>query len=323
MKIQTKTLAGLCLWLLAGSALAQADEPYPSRPLRFVIATGAGSTSELSARAVGKRLTESMGVSVVVEPRPGANGQIALQQVLAGKPDGYTFAIVSASSTTVPPAVMKSIPYDILKDFTPVATIANTFLLLTVASDSPFNAVADLVAAAKKAPGKYTYGDSTALYTLSMELFKQQAGVNVVNVKYKAPAQAAADMIGGNLTMMPDSIGAATANLKAGRTKPLAVFSAQRRAVLPNVPTMIELGYTDFEFNGWIGVLAPAGTPPAIVQRIAKELKDAVGSDEVRTQYAALSLEPSWLPPTDFAAMIQRETARYERIARDGRLEKQ
>jgi len=311
------------LLLLAGSALAQADGPYPSKPIRFVVATGPGSTSELSSRAVAKRLTATLGQAVVVETRPGASGQVALRHVLASEPDGYTFAIVSASSSTVPPAVTKSMPYDILKDFVPVSTIANTFLMLTVAKDSSFNSVADVVAAAKKEPGKYTYGDSATLYTLSMEMFKQLAGINIVAVKYKSPGQGAVDLIGGTLSMMPDSIGSASANLNAGRTRALALFSAQRKAAMPGIATMIELGYPDFVFDGWIGVLARAGTPPTIVQRVAREIRAAVATDEIKTQFAALLLEPTSMTPEEFAVMIARETARYEKIARDGNIEKQ
>lgn len=318
-----KILALAFLFMFANGAFAQADGPYPAKPIRFVVATGPGSTSELSSRAVAKRLTATMGQPVVVETRPGASGQVALRHVLASEPDGYTFAIVSASSSTVPPAVTRSMPYDILRDFVPVSTMANTFLMLTVAKDSPFNSVADVVAAAKKEPGKYTYGDSATLYTLSMEMFRQLAGIEIVGVKYKSPGQGAVDLVGGALAMMPDSIGSASANLNAGRTRALALFSAQRKASLPGVPTMIELGYPDFVFDGWIGVLARAGTPPAIVQRVAREIRAAVATEEVRAQYAALLLEPTSTTPEEFAAMIARETARYEKIARDGNIEKQ
>lgn len=318
-----KKLVFAGLLLFAGSALAQADGPYPSKAIRFVVAQGPGSTSELSSRAIAKRLTATMGQSVVVEARPGASGQVALRHVLASEPDGYTFAVVSASSSTVPPAVTKSMPYDILKDFVPVSTIANTYLMLTVAKDSPFKSVPEIVAAAKKEPGKYTYADSAALYTLSMELFKQIAGINIVAVKYKSPGQAAVDMIGGAVSMMPDSIGSATANLNAGRTRVLALFSAQRKAAMPGVPTMIEVGFPDFVFDGWIGVLARAGTPPAIVQRVAREIRAAIATDEIKTQYTALLLEPTSATPEEFATMLARETARYEKIARDGNIEKQ
>lgn len=305
------------------AAVAQTAEAWPVRPIRFVVPSQPGSTSDLTARAVAQRISGPLGQPVLIENRPGAAGQLGMQTVARSQPDGYSFVIVSASTTVVPPAVTKSLPYDVLKDFAPVSLIANTRLLMVVAKESPFGSVADVVAAAKAAPGKLAYGDSAALYLLSMELFKQQAGIDLVGVKYKGPADAANDLIGGRLAVNPDSLGSVSGHLQSGRVRALAAFSATRIPALSTVPTMIELGYKDFEFNGWIGVLATGGTPPAIVQRLAREIATAVASDEIRQMYAGWMLDPVSMKPEDFAAMLARETDRFESIARNAGIEKQ
>jgi tripartite-type tricarboxylate transporter receptor subunit TctC len=310
------------LTLLQGASI-QAQEVYPNRPIRFILPTLPGATSDLSARAIAQRISGPLGQNIIIENRPGAGGQIGMQQAARSPADGYTFVIVSASTTSVAPAVTKTLPYNVLKDFSPVSLIANTRLLMVTAKESPINSIADLVAAAKAAPGKLSYGDSATLYLLSMERFKQMAGIDLISVKYKGPSDAANDLIGGRITVNPDSLGSVSANMNAGRVKPLAVFSATRVAGLPDVPTMQELGYKDFEFNGWIGLLAPAGTPPAIVQRVAREIAIAVSSDAIKQQYAAWLLEPVSMTPEDFAAMLSRETERFEGIARKAGIDKQ
>lgn len=260
---------------------------------------------------------------MIVENRPGANGQIGMQAVARAKPDGYTFVVGSVSSTVVPSVTQKLLPFDLLKDFAPVPVIASTTLVLLANKDAPFNTVPEFVAAAKKAPGTMSYANSAGLYLLAMEALNQQAGVDLMAVAYKGPAEAATDLIGGRLTVAPDSLGSATRLMQTGRTKPLAVLSSKRSAALPQVPTMLELGYKDFEFNGWIGILAPAGTPAAIVQRVADEIAKAVASEDIQQQYKTLALDPVTLGPKKYADMLAHETAKYQRIGRDAKIEKQ
>ncbi|HMN84025.1 MAG TPA: tripartite tricarboxylate transporter substrate binding protein [Burkholderiaceae bacterium] len=326
-RLPARTLSahGLACMLaaMAMAVPAAAQETWPARPIKFVVPSPPGSTTDLTARAIGQRISGPLGQPVVIENRPGAAGQIGMQQVARSPADGYTYVVVSASTTVVPPAVTKTLPYVVTRDFAPVSLIASTRLMMVVAKESPWNSVADVVAAAKAAPGKITYGDSASLYLLSMERFKQLAGIDLVGVKYKGPADAANDLIGGRLGVTPDSLGSVSGHLQSGRVKPLAVFSAERLPGLPQVPTMIELGYQDFEFDGWIGLLAPAGTPPAIVRRLADEIATAIRSDEIRQQYAGWMLDPVSMAPDRFTAMIARETERFEAIARRAGIEKQ
>ena len=304
-------------------ATALAQETWPSRPIRFVVPSTPGSTSDLAARAIGQQISEPLGQPIVIENRPGAMGRIGMQQVASGKPDGYTFVVVSASTTVVPPAVVRSLPYDVLKDFTPVSLIANTRLMMVVAKNFPVNSVAEFVASAKAQPGRHTYGQAASLYLLSMERFKQLAEIDITAIPYKGPSEAMTELIGGQISIVPDSLGSVSGMLQSGRIKVLAVFGATRVPSLPNVPTMIELGYKDFVFDGWIGVLAPAGTPAPIVQRLAREIAAAVASNEIRQRYAILTLDPVSSTPEEFAAMLARETARYEQIAHDAGIQKQ
>ncbi len=318
-----KKMLALALAMIGLAHSVRAQEAWPSRPIRFVVPSTPGSTSDLTARAVGQQLAKSLGQPVVVENRPGAAGQIGMSVVAQSKPDGYSFVVVSASTTVVPPAVIKSLPYNVLKDFAPVSLIANTRLLLAVAKDSPFQSIADIVAKAKVEPGKYTYGQSATLYQLSMERFKQLADIELTAVPYKGPTDAMNDLLGGNISMTPDSLGSVSEMVRSGRVRALSVFSATRMSNLHDVPTMIELGYKDFVFDGWIGLLAPAETPPSIIDKLAHAIPPALASAEIQRLYGQLSLDTSSTTPSQFAAMLANETRRYDEIARQAKIPKQ
>ncbi len=317
-----KTGIAATVFALFASMTVQAQQDYPSRPIRMIVPFTAGSTSDISARLIGQKISESLGQPVLVENRPGASGTIGMQAVAKSKPDGYTLAVGSVSSTVVPQVLWKTPPFDLLRDFVPVALIASTALVMVVNKDSPANSVQDLVGQAKREPGKGTYGNSAGLYQLCMELFKLQAGIDLLAVGYKGPADAATDLIAGRLTVMPDSLGAATRNIQAGRTKALAVLSTNRSAALPGVPTMTELGYKDFDFNGWIGILAPAGTPDAIVQKLNQEISRAAAMDEVKQKFTNMALDAVRSTPQEYAETLARETAKYAKIVKDANIER-
>lgn len=317
----------ISIWLSAAAllpalpSLAQTD--YPNRSITLVVPYTAGSTSDISARALAQKISGPLGQSVIIENRPGANGQIGMHAVARAKPDGYTLVVGSVSSTVVPPVIQKTVPFDLQKDFAPVSVIASTTLVLVAAKDAPFNTLPEFIAAAKKAPNAMSYANSAGLYRIAMEALNLQAGITVTGVPYKGPADAANDLIGGRLSVAPDSLGSATALILAGRTKPLAVLSSKRTAALPQVPTMLELGYKDFEFNGWIGILAPAGTPPAVLQRLHDEIARAMTSEDVQQQFRNVALDPVSMGPKEYAQILAQESAKYQRIGRDARIEKQ
>lgn len=308
--------------LVAPSALAQST-PWPAQPIRMIVPFTPGSTSDLAARAMAQKIQGPLGQPVLVENRPGANGSIGMQAVAKAKPDGYTLVVGSISSTAVPAVILKTPPFDLFKDFAPVSVIAGTTLLLVAPKESPLDSLATLVAAAKKTPGSLNYANSAGLFQLAMESLKMQAGIDLASITYKGPSEATNDLLGGRLTVQPDSLGSATRLIQGGRTKPLVVLSGARTPLLPDVPTMQELGYKGFDFNGWIGVLAPAGTPDAIVERLHQEFARAIAADDVRKVYAAAAIDPIVMSPAAYRDLLARETAKYQRIVEQAHLEKQ
>lgn len=315
-------------WSLAAAALAfcaaaAAQPAFPTKPITLVVPFTAGSTSDISARLVAQKIAGPLGQTVVVDNRPGANGQIGMQAVARAAPDGHTLVVGSVSSTVVPGVLSKVPAFDIQKDFAPVAVIAGTTLVLLAAKEAPYNTLAEFVAAAKKAPGTMNYANSAGLYRISMEALNLQAGLDLAPIAYKGPAEAANDLVGGRLSVAPDSLGSATKLVQAGRTKALAVLSGKRSPALPEVPTMLELGYKDFDYNGWISILAPAGTPQPVLQRLADEIAKAVAADDLQQQYRAVALDPVFMGPKEYGELLAREIAKYQRVVRDARIEKQ
>ncbi|MCM3563368.1 Bug family tripartite tricarboxylate transporter substrate binding protein [Hydrogenophaga intermedia] len=310
--------------LAVAAPFAHAQEAaYPTQPITMIVPFTPGSSSDVTARAIAQKLSSSMGQPVVVDNRPGAGGGIGMQAVARSKPDGYTLAVSTVSSTVVPPIIMKNVMVDLFKEFTPVATMANTPLLLTVHYDSPFKSVQDLIAAAKKAPKTLTYGNSAGLYRIAMEAFNHQASIDLLGVPFRGPAQAATEVLGGRLSVNPDALGAAGPMLQAKRMRALAVLGSNRTPALPDVPTMQELGFKDFAFNGWLGVLAPAGTPAAIVQRLHKEIEQAARTPDVQALYARLGMEGTVLSPKAYGEEMRKDFAKYSDIAKQAGIEKE
>lgn len=310
--------------LVATTPLLHAqDAAYPRQPIKLIVPFTPGSSSDVTARAIAQKIAEPLGQPVVVENRPGASGGIGMQAVARSTPDGYTLAVGTVSSTVVPHIIAKHVPFDLFKDFTAVATMANTPLLLTVQNESPYMKLQDLIDAAKKSPKTLTYGNSAGLYRIAMEAVNHEAGIDLLGVPFRGPAQAAADLLGGRLSVNPDALGAATPMLEAKRMRALAVLGSNRTPSLPDVPTMQELGFKDFAFNGWLGILAPAGTPAPIVDRLHKEIALAVKSPEIQALYARLGMEATVLSPQAYAAEMRKDFAKYSEVAEQAGIEKE
>lgn len=301
----------------------RADAPYPNQAIRMIAPFTPGSSSDVTARAIAQKIAGPLGQPVIVENRPGANGGIGMQAVARSKADGYTLVVGTVSSTVVPSIISKSVPFDLFKDFTPVATMANTPLLLTVVYDSPISSVADLVATAKKAPRTTTYGNSAGLYRIAMEAVNHHAGIDLMGVPFKGPAQAQTELLAGRLTVNPDALGAAGPMLEAKRMRALAVLGSSRTRALPNVPTMQELGYKDVAFNGWLGILAPAGTPQPVIDRLHKEIAEAVKSPDIQALYSRLGMDPTVLTPQAYAEEMKKDSVRYSAVAERAGIEKE
>jgi tripartite-type tricarboxylate transporter receptor subunit TctC len=301
-----RVLAGVTAVLLAASAGAQS---YPERPIRVIVSVPAGGTPDVLARAVTPAISELLGQQLVVDNRGGAGGRISAELVAQAAPDGYTLFLTSPGALTIVPHISKDVPYHTLKDFAPISLISTGPFLLIAHPSVPAKTVRDLIALARAEPGKLNYssaGNGTANH-LAMELFKSMAGVNFTHVPYKGAPQAVTDLLGGRINVTMNSIGPVLAHVKAGKLRALGVAGAKRSPQLPDVPTIIEAGVPGYESGSWLGLLAPAKTPPKIIARLHAVTVKAVSMPATRARLEDLGAEPVGSSPEEFARLIRRE----------------
>jgi tripartite-type tricarboxylate transporter receptor subunit TctC len=325
-----RALAFALIGMLAqGFALPAAAQAWPSKPVRLIVPFPAGNAGDVTARTLIDQLGARLGQPIIVDNRPGAAGTIGMEAVKKSPPDGYTLLVTSLSPLVVNPVVMKSLPYDPIKDFQPVARIGWTGLMMVANIGFSANTVQELVAMAKAAPGKYNYAHIGAgtLSHLTMELFLQAAGIDVVGIPYKGSSQALTDVVGGQVPLMFDGMTSANVQVKAGKLKGLAVSSPRRSVFAPNVPTLAESGVPalkDVEVTGWTGLLGPAGLPRDLVNRLNADINAIVQTQDIRDRYAAQNLEV--FPPgsaDDFAAYIRAESEKWKKVGRDANIQPQ
>lgn len=301
-----KVFAAVTAALLALSAGAQG---YPSRPIRVILSVPAGGTPDVLARTVTPAMSGLLGQQLVVDNRGGAGGRISAELASQAAPDGYTLYLTSPGALTIVPHISKNVPYHALKDFAPISLISTGPFLLLAHPSVPVKTVKDLMALAKAEPGKLNYssaGNGTANH-LAMELFKSMAGVNLTHVPYKGAPQAVTDLLGGRVNVTFNSIGPVLAHVRAGRLRALGVAGAGRSPQLPDVPTIIEAGVRGYESGSWLGLLAPAKTPPKIIARLNEVTVKAVRSPGTRGPLEELGAEPVGSSPEEFARRIRRE----------------
>jgi len=306
--------------LLALPAIAAAQTPaYPTKPIRLVVPFPAGGATDIFAREVAKHLTEAWGQSVVVDNRPGAGGNIGSELVAKAPPDGYTLEMGTVGTHAINASLYSTLPYDHVKDFVPVILVAGVPNVLEVNPAVPVNSVQELIAYAKANPGKLNFassGSGTSIH-LSGELFKVMAGVQMTHVPYKGSAPALQDLIGGQVQLMFDNLPPSLPQIKAGKLRALAVTSATRAPALPDTPTVAESGLPGFEASSWFGVLAPAGTSPAIVAKLNAEIAKWLTSPEAKEKLAAVGANIAGGTPEDFARHIQAETAKWAKVVKE------
>ena len=305
----------LCATALAAACgLAQA-QAYPTKPIRILIGFPPGSGGETQLRLVGQKLTEAWGQPVVIEPRPGASGNIAAELLVKSPADGYTLLYFPAA-LAVNPSLFPKVPYDLARDFTPVALLG-VFPLVLVANPSvPVNSVAEVIALAKAKPGSLNFasiGNASPPH-LAGELFNQLAGVSLVHVPYKGSAPAQADLIGGQVQLMFDTAVSAIPHVKSGRTRALAVTTAKRSPLLPELPSLDEAGVKGYDLYGWGGVVAPAGLPADITARLNTEIVKALKAPDVAQRLATLGSVPGAMSAPEFGRFIQDEAAKWKRL---------
>jgi tripartite-type tricarboxylate transporter receptor subunit TctC len=303
--------AAAALALLAFAAPAQA-QVYPSRPVTLVVGFAPGGSADILARLVAQKLSTSLGQQVIVDNRPGAGGTIGAAAVAAAKPDGQTLLLVT-SGHAGSGALYSKLSYDPQKAFVPVIKLGATPVVVVANASSPFHDLKDVMAAARKSPGKLNYaagGGGATVTNLAAEFLKHDAAIDMVQINYKGSGPALTALLGGEVDLGFDIPSSALPLIKAGRLRALAVTSRNRAATLPDVPTVAEQGVPNFEVTGWFGVLAPAGTPAPIVERLNKDLQAMLAQPDVKSKLAELGLEPGGGDSAEFGKLIDSETRR-------------
>jgi tripartite-type tricarboxylate transporter receptor subunit TctC len=312
LKAMTATGFALCAFNATAAA------PYPNQPIKWVVPFPPGGAMDTMARTLGERLSVSMKQPVVIENRAGAGGAIGSGMVAKAAPDGHTMMIVSIGHA-VNPSIYPKLPYDATRDFEPVSLVGIVPNLLVAHPSVKANNVKELIVLAKARPGKLTYasaGNGTTVH-LAAELFNSMAGVDIMHVPYKGSAPAVTDLMGGQVDIMFDSLSSAKPYVESGRLKALAVTTAKRSSVFPDVPTIAESGLPGYELSGWYAVFVPAKTPKAIVERLNAELVKALKQPDVRARFAQIGAEPVGSSPQELANTLKTETARWAGIVRE------
>ena len=310
-------LALILAMVAQGTTKAEA-QAWPTKPIKWVVPFAPGGTTDILARTIGEKLSAALGQPVVIENRPGAGGGVGADYTAKAAPDGYTLVGGTISTHAINASLYKSLPYDPVKDFAPITLIARLPNLLVVNPNVPAKDVTELIALLKANPGKYTFassGNGTSQH-LSGELFKSIAGVDMQHIPYKGSPPALQDVVAGQVTMTFDNITTAWPLAKAGNLRPLAVTTAQRSAVAPDVPTMQEAGLAGYEVGSWQGVFAPAGTPPDIVRKLNAEIVRILRTPEVRDKLVALGAEPVGNTSEEFAALVRSEVAKWADVVK-------
>lgn len=318
----TKLLAIVGCALLSVSGVASAQDPaatYPSKPIRLIVPFTPGTSIDILTRVVAQRLTETWGQQAIVENRPGAGGIIGTEIGAKATPDGYTLTMAASGAFAVNPGLYSKLPYEPTRDFAPIAVLGLVPQVLVTGSSSGFNSVKDLLDAARKRPGAIAYGSlgSGTTSHLTMEMFRTAARIELIHVPFKGTAEAQAQLLGGQIPVMFDPIPATRPNIVAGKLRGLAIATLKRSPFLPDVPTLAESGFPDFEAVGWIGIAAPLGTPAAIVDKLNAQMNAMLGNPEVKERLAALAFTPVGGTREHFAAFIRSEIAKWGKAIKD------
>jgi tripartite-type tricarboxylate transporter receptor subunit TctC len=319
--ISKLALFALCATFAAVVPVAAA-ESYPSKPIRIIVTGTPGGPPDLLTRWLAERLSPALGAAIVVENRPGAGGNLAMQATARSAADGYTLVVAGQGPFALNPHMYASPGYNAIADFAPITQIERGALLLAVNPEVPVHSVAELIALANKQPGKLNYG-SPGTGTpphLAGELFNRSANMKVVHVPYAGAPAAMLDLIAGRLTFTFGTVNVQLPQVKAGKIRALAVSSPSRLEALPEIPTVAESGLPGYEYIGWLGIAAPAGTPEPIIERLQREIAVILLTDDARRYFASYGREPVASTPTAFAAFIRTEHAKWGQVIRDSNI---
>ena len=311
------------LFAAAAPGLAHAEDTWPSKPISFVVPYAAGGFADTRMRLLARELADELKTSVVVENKAGAGGVIGTAFIVKSKPDGYTIGSGNLAPLSVNPTLMpKNVSYNVQKDIAPIILIEESPLILNVNNEVPVKTVSDLINLAKKDAGRLTFGSSGVggAHHLSGELFASEAGIELSHVPYKGGAPAATDLMAGHIDMMFEMGYAAMPAIQAKKVHPLAVTSAKRLALLPDVPTMAESGLAGFESYNWQGVIAPAGTPDAVIQKLNTAFNNILKKPEVQKAFEATGGQSAGGTPEEFGTFIQSETEKWAKVIKSANI---
>jgi len=302
---------------LAGLTAPVFAQDYPSHPVKIIVPFAAGGPADIYARELGRRLQEGLGQPFVVDDRPGAGSVVGTDAAAKSPADGYTLLLIS-NAQTVNESLLANKPYALMRDFVPVAPINYSDLVMVVHPSVPAKTLAEFIALAKAQPGKLNYASSGpgTPYHMAGELFKAMAGVDIVHVPYRGSSGARIDLIGGQVQMMFDAVTTMSEHVKAGQVRALATTGRTRSTVLPNVPTVAEAGVPGYEATIWLGMMAPKGTPPAIVSRLNAEITRIVSGSDMRSEWAAQGATTMTMTPAEFDKYIADDIVKWERVVR-------
>ena len=321
--VQSVLRLGLAAFFLTAGSFAQAADAssFPVQSIRLLVGYSPGGSVDIVARSYAQRLSSLLGQNVVVENKAGASGVIAGQVVASAQPNGYTLYFVASPTVTITPAMQKT-PFDPLKDFRTVGSVVNYTNVLLVSSDLPYKTVAQIVDAARAKPGEITFASSGVGSSnhLSGELLADKANVKLTHVPFKGNAPAMLDLMAGRITMLFDLNTTAAAQVKGGRVRALAVTSAKRNAMFPDVPTMMESGFKDFEFTGWLGILAPADTPQGVISTLAAANESILKDADFRAEMTASGYEIAPATPAELTERLKREGKVFENLVQRANL---
>jgi tripartite-type tricarboxylate transporter receptor subunit TctC len=315
----------LCLQALPAFVAAPAvfaAEKYPSKPISWICPYGAGGSADTRSRLVAKVMSTQLGQPIVVDNKAGAGGNIGTEFIARAKPDGYTIGMGNFAPLAVNHALFKKLNFDPLNDIVPITLIERGPLALLIRAESPWKSVSDLVNAAKAAPGKLSYasGGLGGTHHLSAALFEHVAGIDMIHVPYKSGSAGATDLMGGQVQLMFEQMYSAMPSLRTGKVRALAVTARKRNNLLPDVPTMAEQGFNDFEVLNWQGLVGPKGMPPELIATLGQACNKALSDPEVRDKIVSQGNEVMGGTPEQFAALIRAESPRWGKVVRDARI---
>jgi tripartite-type tricarboxylate transporter receptor subunit TctC len=322
MKRRFATAALLAaLTLPVGIPHVLAQDSYPSKPVEFVVPFAAGSATDTLARVLGEKMSASLGQPIVVDDRPGASGFLAAQNVARAEPDGHTVLITSNTTHAANQSLFKKLPYDPVADFAPVTKLGTITLALVVNPSVPASTAGELIAYGKAHPGELTFGSGSSSSRIAGEMLKALAGIDMLHVPYKSNPQAVTDLLGGQISLVFADVSTTLPQAKAGKVKALAVSSAQRSPLAPDLPTMVEAGVPGYELTAWFAAFVPAGTPEPVVDKLNAAFKAALADPKVTESLLNAGIEPTSSTPDELRAFVASETEKWAKIVKAAGIE--